>query len=369
MTFPNKEVALVAIKQYHIAEGFKFVFMESKTDRFIARFPGTIVEYVTQPFVIYGVQDNSCNIFERAFRAFKPCINGFNYCKPIVQVDGTFLTGKYHENFLTAIGQDGNQNIFPLTFAIVEGETKEALIWFFCLWQSHVIPQQNICMITDRGKAILLTLKFPEVAWKDMKFKNVEAKRQLINMGYEMKQPIVQAKLLALRSQFQQAFAWIDQIPLKKWTQAYDRGRRYGHMTTNLAKCMNSILKGARLLPILLFYNRQNSRLDLQELSIVQLRRLPMSYTIRLNDWWCDCWDFQALQLPCAHVIAVCSACHLQLKTFVDPIYNYWSTYMGPNFIPNPHMHRKETGRPTTDHIHNEMDEPLPNKQKKNALI
>jgi len=37
MTFPNKEVALVAIKQYHIAEGFKFVFMESKTDRFIAR--------------------------------------------------------------------------------------------------------------------------------------------------------------------------------------------------------------------------------------------------------------------------------------------------------------------------------------------
>ena len=69
-------------------------------------------------------------------------------------------------------------------------------------------------------------------------------------------------------------------------------------------------------------YNRQNSRLDLQELSIVQLRRLPMSYTIRLNDWWCDCWDFQALQLPCAHVIAVCSACHLQLKTFVDPIYS-----------------------------------------------
>jgi len=32
-------------------------------------------------------------------------------------------------------------------------------------------------------------------------------------------------------------------------------------------------------------------------------------------------------------------------------------------------MHRKETGRPTTDHIHNEMDEPLPNKKKKNALI
>ena len=54
-----------------------------------------------------------------------------------------------------------------------------------------------------------------------------------------MKQPIVQAKLLSLRSQFQQPFAWIDQIPLEKWTQAYDEGRRYGHMTTNLVECIS----------------------------------------------------------------------------------------------------------------------------------
>jgi len=136
-------------------------------------------------------------------------------------------------------------------------------------------------MITDRGKAILSALKSPEIAREghdllsvycirhiasnfNKKFKKAEAKRQLINMdiylnlihlywlfllqhnhfksfnflhftGYEMKQPTLQAKLSALRSQFQQAFAWIDQIPLKKWTQAYDEGRRYGHMTTNLA--------------------------------------------------------------------------------------------------------------------------------------
>jgi len=30
-------------------------------------------------------------------------------------------------------------------------------------------------------------------------------------------------------------------------------------------------------------YNRQNSKFDVQELSIAQLQRLPMSYTIRLN--------------------------------------------------------------------------------------
>jgi len=65
-----------------------------------------------------------------------------------------------------------------------------------------------------------------------------------------MKQPTVQAKLATMRSQFGQAVAWIDQIPLHKWTQAFDDGKRYGHMTTNIVECMNSVLRGARSLPI-----------------------------------------------------------------------------------------------------------------------
>jgi len=67
---------------------------------------------------------------------------------------------------------------------------------------------------------------------------------------YEMKQPTAHAKLLVMRSEFKQTFFWIYLIPLEKWTQAYDGGKRYGHMTTNLAECINFVLKGARFLPI-----------------------------------------------------------------------------------------------------------------------
>jgi len=35
-------------------------------------------------------------------------------------VDNTFLTEKCHGTLLVAIAQDGNRNIFPLAFAIVE---------------------------------------------------------------------------------------------------------------------------------------------------------------------------------------------------------------------------------------------------------
>ena len=92
-----------------------------------------------------GERDPSICIFELVFWAFKPCIEGFNYCKPVVQVDDTFFTGKYHDTLLVAIAQDGNRNIFHLAFAIVEGETKEALIWFFHLLCQYVTPQPNLC--------------------------------------------------------------------------------------------------------------------------------------------------------------------------------------------------------------------------------
>ncbi|XP_017441222.1 uncharacterized protein LOC108346671 [Vigna angularis] len=228
---------------------------------------GTILQCTGSPVNIDGETDDNCYIMERVFWSFGPCIEGFKYYKSILQVDGTFLTGKNHGTLLTAIGQDGNRNIFPLAFAIVEGETKEALIWFFQLLREHLCHQQNICIIIDRGKGILSALRSDEVSWEqddlnsvycirhlasnfNSKFKNHDLKKQFINLAYEVKQPTVTAKLAALRNQYPQQVQWIDKIPLQKWSQAFDGGRRYGHLTTNLAECTNSILKGARSLPI-----------------------------------------------------------------------------------------------------------------------
>nr|KYP50797.1 hypothetical protein KK1_027361 [Cajanus cajan] len=67
--------------------------------------------------------------FHRVFWTFKPCIDRFKYCKPIVQVDGIFLYGKYKGTLLVVVAQDSNNKIFPIAFAIVEGETTKA--WFF----------------------------------------------------------------------------------------------------------------------------------------------------------------------------------------------------------------------------------------------
>ena len=65
-----------------------------------------------------------------------------------------------------------------------------------------------------------------------------------------------------MRAQFSQAAYWLDQILKSKWTQAYDEGKRYDHMTTNLAKCMNSILKGARALSIAALVNETFNKIN-----------------------------------------------------------------------------------------------------------
>jgi len=77
-----------------------------------------------------------------------------------------FLTGKYHGTLLTAIIQEGNRNIFPLVFVIVERETKEALIWFFQSLRKHITPQDNLCLTTNRGTTILSALQSEELGWE-----------------------------------------------------------------------------------------------------------------------------------------------------------------------------------------------------------
>ncbi|KAL5174694.1 hypothetical protein HKD37_08G021068 [Glycine soja] len=58
-------------------------------------------------------------MFKRIFWSFGPCINGFAYCKPIVQVDGTWLKGKYNDTLLIVTTQEGANHIFPIAYAIV----------------------------------------------------------------------------------------------------------------------------------------------------------------------------------------------------------------------------------------------------------
>ena len=51
--------------------------------------------------------------FQRLFVAFRPSINGFRYCRPVLFLDGTFLKGKYKGHLLAANEKSANNgNIY-----------------------------------------------------------------------------------------------------------------------------------------------------------------------------------------------------------------------------------------------------------------
>ena len=104
-------------------------------------------------------------LFKRIFWSFGPCINGFAYCKPIVQVDGTWLYGKYTDTLLIATAQDEANHIFPIVYAIVEGETTSAWGFFLKNLRRHVTPQINISLISDRHPSIISAYNNPSNLW------------------------------------------------------------------------------------------------------------------------------------------------------------------------------------------------------------
>lgn len=58
--------------------------------------------------------------------------DGFLYeCRGIVGVDSCFSKGLLKGQLLVAINRDGNNQMFPITWAVVQKETTKSWTWFF----------------------------------------------------------------------------------------------------------------------------------------------------------------------------------------------------------------------------------------------
>ncbi|XP_057740188.1 uncharacterized protein LOC130957338 [Arachis stenosperma] len=217
--------------------------------------------------LIYGDWDESYNELPRLFWTFPPCIEAFRHCKPLVSIAGTHLYGKYGGTLLVAIAQDGNSNILPVAFALVEGENAESWSFFLSHLRQHVTPQAGLLVISDRHNGIKAALEAPDGGWLPpaayrafcirhvaanfaLTFKGKDARRLLVNAAYAKTEVEFHYWFDILRSEDPAMRDWANRIEYSLWTQYCDEGRRFGHMTTNISECVNSILKGVRNLPV-----------------------------------------------------------------------------------------------------------------------
>ncbi|KAK8973468.1 hypothetical protein V6N11_064709 [Hibiscus sabdariffa] len=70
-------------------------------------------------------------IFRRLYVCFGGLKEGFNkHCRPILSLDGCYLKGDFKGEILATVGRDENNQIFPVTWAVVEVENRETWAWF-----------------------------------------------------------------------------------------------------------------------------------------------------------------------------------------------------------------------------------------------
>ncbi|KAL5137976.1 hypothetical protein HKD37_10G028254 [Glycine soja] len=158
LTFESKQAAMNSIKQFHFMNSFNFNVVDNKSDKYVVMcsqygngcywrarvsfnkirkrhatteqsynyllvwlttaqhfVPYTIVKYKTSSSMEDGEDESPRMILNRVFWAFNPCIEGFKYCKPIVQ--------------------------------------------------RYVTPLPNLCIISDRGIDLLAVLQSERIRW------------------------------------------------------------------------------------------------------------------------------------------------------------------------------------------------------------
>jgi len=70
-------------------------------------------------------------VFERMYVCLEACKSAFvTTCMPLIGLDGCFLKGEFGGQLLTAVGKDGNNQMFPIAYAVVESENYSSWKWF-----------------------------------------------------------------------------------------------------------------------------------------------------------------------------------------------------------------------------------------------
>jgi hypothetical protein len=80
--------------------------------------------------IVDDVDDIPKHVLQRVFWCFSQSAEAFKHCRPLVFVDGTFLTSKYWGVLMIVVGVDLNNQIVPLAFGLVEGENDDSWCWF-----------------------------------------------------------------------------------------------------------------------------------------------------------------------------------------------------------------------------------------------
>ncbi|XP_022157476.1 uncharacterized protein LOC111024169 [Momordica charantia] len=238
-----------------------------------------------------------------AFMALGCSIRSFRSCiRLVLVIDGAHLKGKYRGVILIVTPVDGNNQIYPLAFGIVDKEKDNSWIWFL----EHV----KGC-IGDISGLMNLNDKF--------NFRTEDVKRLYIQAATAFKKSTFRY-CWNQHAGLPEVQKYLEDIGFDKWTRAYQPGLTYNQMTTNIAKSMNVVLVHGRALPEAVEQARRHGVNPINNFEY-EVHNGSSKVRVNLNTRTCTYKQFDYYQIPCSHAVAVVMHRNVNIYTLRLPKY------------------------------------------------
>ncbi|XP_022875688.1 uncharacterized protein LOC111394150 [Olea europaea var. sylvestris] len=195
--------------------------------------------------------------------------------RPLILVDGTTPKSKYQGKLIIVTCQDANIQIYPLAFDIVDSENDMSMRWFFTKLRKVIGKVEDLAFVTNRGHPLIngIAEVFPDAHHEYCMYhiqgnlkirytsKGIISLFRRATEAYSAEE--CNKFMVEIRSKSFDAWDYLTKMGMEHWARSFFSGRRYNMMTSNNAKCLNTLFKKDQELLILALI--ENIRTKLQQ--------------------------------------------------------------------------------------------------------
>lgn len=318
-------------------------------------------------------------------------------CRPFIGLDGCFIKLTTGAQILAATARDGNNNIYPIAWAVVAKEDTENWQWFLEQLKEAIGGEQGkfgyYTIMSDRQKGLIkaVTTVFPNCPqrfclrhiyanFQTAGFRGEDLKKCMDNAAYSYTKDGFEEGMEEMKKQCELAWAWLSKIPVHTWARwAMDTNCQTDLVVNNLSEVFNKYILDVRNKPIVTMlvgiYDKQMQRHDAKregaktsgweitphyaerlelmkkysrdcipkraDLGLWQVKSGKRTHEVNLDSRSCSCRKWQMTGLPCNHAVSAIYKAEMHPEDFVSDFFKkpfYLKSY-NPVFYPMPAEH------------------------------
>ncbi|XP_074314199.1 uncharacterized protein LOC141649406 [Silene latifolia] len=347
---------------------------------FEQEYPNSIFTLCTNPHVV-----GSEPVFQRLFVCFASLKQGWlEGCRKLLCIDACFLKTFLGGQLISATGRDANEQMYPLAWAVVEGENNESYPWFFQQLKTALREEdgEGWTIISDEHQSIvsMVSKEFPRAEHRRCA-RHIFANWHKSYKGEEMKMMFWQCAKAYNQADFDEAVATMREVDPRAadafircnptlFCRAFINTRTTNDViVNNMAETFNAYIINARSKHLIYMLEDIRTMLmqrlvtkknemeqvggvicpKIQEMLEVEKEKAayctplpsrPILYQVKdgngggidelkvnLADRTCTCRKWDVTGVPCCHAIAAIFDIHAEAGDFVHEAYRK-TTYL-----------------------------------------